>query len=72
MRSLDLDKLQECTFYVGQKVWLTVPGYNSQKGPYWIESSLGQGVYTLCDKDGYPATEYGEVVKEENLKEFES
>lgn len=29
-------------------------------------------MYTLCDQDGLQATEYGEVVKEKDLEEFES
>ena len=40
-----------------------------ERGPYWVESSLGQRLYTLCDIHGHPVTEYGDVVKEEKLKE---
>ena len=49
---------------------MTVKEYNSPKGPYWIESSLGKRTYTLCDKDGYPVSQWVDVVKEKDLKEY--
>ena len=63
--------IQESKFYVGQKVWLTVPGYNSLRGPYWVEDVVGGGKYTLCHENGNTVDEHGEVI-EENLTAFQS
>lgn len=45
-------------------------GYNSQKGPYWIEDVIGGGKYTLCYENGHKVEEHGEVV-EDKLAAYE-
>ena len=51
-------------------MWLTVVGYNSQRGPYLIETVIGGGKYTLSYENSDPVEEHGEVT-EDNLTEYE-
>ena len=59
------ETFQEFKFYVGQKVWLTVDGYNSLRGPYLIETAISGGKYTLCHRNGDKVDEYGEVSEDD-------